>query len=61
MKRVRLIYKHWSKDKELEVTGTLPEDLNNPASDKFVVQLEDGSYEDVIKSTLVFMSEFCGD
>lgn len=61
MKRVRLIYKHWSKDKELEVSGTLPEELNNPSSDKFVVQLEDGSYEDVIKSTLVYMSEYYGD
>ena len=50
---VKITYKHWSKDKVLEVTGTMPTRLNNNHNDRLVVQKPDGDYEDVLKNTVI--------
>ena len=54
---VKVIYKHWTKDKQLEVVGTVPPEYNNSASDRLVIQKENGDYEDVIKSTVIRVEE----
>ena len=54
---IKIIYKHWKSGKELEVTGTMPQALNNQSSDRFVVQRENGTLEDVIKSTVVSVTK----
>ena len=51
------MYKHWKKDKQLEVVGTMPKNLNNSVSDRFIVITEDGRHEDVIKSTVIRIEE----
>jgi len=50
---VKITYKHWSKDKVLEVTGTMPTRLNNNRNDRIVVQKPNGDYEDVLKNTVI--------
>lgn len=50
---IRVIYKHWKKNKTLEVIGTLPDELNNEKSDRLVVKTLDGKFEDVIRSTII--------
>ena len=50
---VKITYKHWSKDKVLEVTGTMPTRLNNNHNDRLVVQKPNGDYEDVLKNTVI--------
>ena len=50
---VKITYKHWSKDKVLEVTGTMPTRLNNNHNDRIVVQKPNGDYEDVLKNTVI--------
>lgn len=54
---IRVVYKHWKKDKQLEVVGTMPPNLNNSISDRFIVLTEDGRHEDVIKSTVIRIEE----
>ena len=54
---IKIIYKHWKSGKELEVTGTMPRALNNQSSDRFVVQRENGTLEDIIKSTVLQIIE----
>jgi hypothetical protein len=53
----KITYKHWSKDKVLEVTGTMPTRLNNNRNDRYVVQKPDGNYEDVIKETVISIED----
>ena len=50
---VKITYKHWSKGKVLEVTGTMPTRLNNNHNDRIVVQKPNGDYEDVLKNTVI--------
>ena len=52
MQRVRVVYKHYKKDKELECEGILFEKLNK-ISDRIVVIRDDDTYEDIIKDTIV--------
>lgn len=54
---VKVIYKHWKKDKTLEVVGTMPSELNNGSSDRLIVKTVDGNFEDVLKSTLIRIEE----
>ena len=54
---VKIVYKHWKSGKNLEVVGTLPRALNNQSSDRFVVQRENGTLEDIIKSTVLQIIE----
>ena len=50
---VKVIYKHWTKGHILEVIGVMPKELNNGSSDRLIVMKDDGSFEDVLKSTVV--------
>ena len=50
---LKITYKHWKKDKTLEVIGTLPSALNNGSSERLVVKLSNGLYEDVLKNTII--------
>ena len=55
---VKVTYKHWKTGKELEVIGTMPPRYNNGISDRIPVEKPDGSFEDVIKSTIVRVEEW---
>jgi hypothetical protein len=48
---VKVIYKHWQKDIQLEVIGKLIP--VNPQSERIVVMQDDGKFEDIIKDTIV--------
>ena len=50
---VKVTYKHWKTGKILEVVGTMPKQYNNGMNDRILVQKPDGSFEDVIKTTIV--------
>ena len=54
---LKITYKHWKKDKVLEVTGTLPKMLNSESSDRYVVQTPEGGYEDVLKETVISIED----
>ena len=51
----KVVYKHWKTDAVLEVTGIILHD--HPASDRIVIEKADGSFEDVIKNTIVTIEE----
>ena len=51
MKRVK--FKHWKKDKELVEVGEMPSKLNNPNSDKIVIQTARGDFIDIRKDTVL--------
>jgi hypothetical protein len=46
-------YRHWKTHEHLVAFGEIPEELNNNNSDRLVVKLQDGTYEDIIKSTII--------
>lgn len=50
---IEVIYKHWTKGHELRVVGTMPKEYNNDSSDRFIIEKEDGTLEDVLKNTVV--------
>lgn len=52
---ITIKYKHWKTGQELEVTGVLPASLNNSASDRLVVEMQNGQYQDIIKTTVISM------
>jgi hypothetical protein len=54
---IEVIYKHWTKGHELRVVGSMPRELNNESSDRFVIEKEDGTLEDVIKNTVIRVKE----
>ena len=58
---LKITYKHWKKDKTLEVIGTLPSALNNGSSERLVVKLSNGLYEDVLKNTIITIEEVDND
>jgi len=50
--RIRVRYHHWTKpDKEYTVEGL--EVPTNPQSDRVVIERDDGTYEDILKSTIL--------
>lgn len=55
---VKVVYKHWKKEKTLEVVGTMPPELNNGSSDRLVVKTIDGKFEDVLKSTVIRVEDY---
>ena len=55
---VKVTYKHWKTGKELEVIGTMPPQYNNGISDRILVKTRDGSFEDVLKSTIIRVEEW---
>lgn len=46
-------YRHWKTNEHLVAFGEIPEELNSNDSDRLVVKLQDGTYEDIIKSTII--------
>ena len=54
MKKFRIKFKHWKDEKrEIVEVGAMPEVLNNPMSEKFVLQTDRGEFIDIRKSTVV--------
>ncbi len=51
MQRVKVVYRHYKKDKQLECEGILFP--LNEQSDRIVVITDSGFYEDIIKDTIV--------
>lgn len=51
MKRVK--FRHWKDDRELVEVGELPPALNNPQSDKIVIQTPRGDFVDIRKETIL--------
>ena len=48
---VKVVYKHWKTDQELQVVGkVIP---INQSSDRIVVLQDDGIYEDIIRDTII--------
>ena len=48
---VKIIFKHWKTGKHIQVVGEVIHD--HPESDRLVVRKADGTYEDIIKNTIV--------
>ena len=53
--KVIVKYKHWKTGEELVLCGKLVYD--NPLSERIVVKKPDGSFEDIIRSTIIEMSK----
>lgn len=47
----KITFKHWKSGELLERTGKIVHD--NPASDRIVLKLEDGTFEDILVNTIV--------
>jgi len=54
---LKVTYKHWKSGVRLEAIGTMPQHFNNGSSDRIVVLQPDGTYKDIIKSTIVRVEE----
>lgn len=51
-KTVRITYNHWKKpDIVFTVEGV--EVPSNPQSDRIIIEKQDGSFEDIIKTTII--------
>lgn len=50
--RIKVTYKHWKKPDVIYTVEGL-EVPNNPQSERMVVEKDDGTYEDIIKSTII--------
>ena len=56
MNKKRITFKHYKTGEKLTVVGILPPELNNPASERYVVR-SGMTLVDVIKSTVVSIEE----
>lgn len=54
---VVITYRHWKTGDPLEVRGKVVPYSKNPNSDRIVVEKDDGTYEDIIKDTIIEMHE----
>ena len=54
---LKVTYKHWKSGVKLEAIGTMPKGVNNGMSDRIVVKQRDGTYKDIIKSTIIRVEE----
>ena len=54
---VKIVYKHWKSGELLTAVGHLPKEWNNSGNERYVLRLEDGTFEDIIKTTVVYMEE----
>ncbi len=54
---LKVTYKHWKSGVRLEAIGTMPKGVNNGMSDRIVVKQRDGTYKDIIKSTIIRVEE----
>ncbi|MEJ6670340.1 MAG: hypothetical protein QMC05_01440 [Pseudomonadales bacterium] len=53
----KVIFKHWQTGERLEVVGRIDPQLNHPSSDRLVVTKPDGTFEDIIKTTVIEQTE----
>jgi hypothetical protein len=58
---LKVTYKHWKSGVRLEAIGTMPKGVNNGMSDRIVVLQPDGTYKDIIKTTIVRVEECTPD
>lgn len=56
MSKKKIIFKHYKTGEVLTVVGTLPPELNNPASERYVVR-SGFTLVDVIKSTVLSIED----
>ena len=54
---LKVTYKHWKSGAILEAIGTMPKGVNNGLSDRIVVKQADGTYKDIIKTTIIRVEE----
>ena len=59
MSRVfHVIYRHWKDtDRQLEIFGDMPDDLNNESSDFIFVKRHDGLIMDIRKESVVSITQ----
>lgn len=59
MERVfTVIYRHWKDEtRELEISGDMPDDLNNDASDFIFVKRHDGLIMDIRRESVVSITQ----
>ena len=50
MEIVKVKFRHWKENVILTRVGAMVH--NNPASDRIILKLDDGSHEDIIRSTI---------
>jgi len=56
MSKKKITFKHYKTGEKLTVVGTLPKELNNPQSDRYVVR-SGMTIVDVLKSTVISIEE----
>lgn len=56
-KKFKITYKSVKSGRIIECVGEVRGELNNDSSDRWVVVQEDGSYEDIFKTTVKTMEE----
>jgi len=56
MNKKRIVFKHYRTGEKLTIIGTLPKELNNPQSERYVVQ-SGMQLVDVIKSTVLSIED----
>lgn len=56
MSKKKITFKHYKTGEKLTVVGTLPSELNNPKSDRYVVR-SGMTIVDVLKSTVISIEE----
>ncbi len=54
---LKVTYKHWKSGAILEAIGTMPKPCNNGSSDRIVIKRPDGTYKDIIKTTIIRVEE----
>jgi hypothetical protein len=54
---LKVTYKHYKTGVWLEAVGEMPNNYNNGSSDRIVVKQPDGTFVDIIKSTIVRVEE----
>jgi predicted acetyltransferase len=52
---VKILFKHWKTGTVLEVMGSIRHD--NPQSDRIVIEQPDGTFEDIIKETIISIEQ----
>ena len=52
---VKILFKHWKTGTVLEVMGSIT--YFNQESDRLVLRKEDGTFEDIIKSTIISIEQ----
>ena len=56
MSKKKITFKHYKTGEKLTVVGTLPTELNNPQSERYVVR-SGMTIVDIIKSTVISIEE----